>query len=184
MVLRAVAVLFALAAAAVGFLLVPPHLQIRSIAPALPATADLRALAARDDGPVAIGYVNTSTQPMATGLLGHTVVFVEWADGRLFMIDAAMDRDGAAEFAELMQLLGDADAAVVHGSIAELAPAAVGRVAGVGFTHLHIDHTQGVGAFCAARAVGAPAPVVYQSCLLYTSPSPRDRTRSRMPSSA
>ena len=25
---------------------------------------------------------------------------------------------------------------------------------------------------------------VYSSCLLYTSPSPRDRTRSRMPSSA
>ena len=24
----------------------------------------------------------------------------------------------------------------------------------------------------------------YQACLLYTSPSPRDRTRSRMPSSA
>ena len=27
-------------------------------------------------------------------------------------------------------------------------------------------------------------PGQYQSCLLYTSPSPRDRTRSRMPSSA
>ena len=26
--------------------------------------------------------------------------------------------------------------------------------------------------------------VLYDSCLLYTSPSPRDRTRSRMPSSA
>ena len=26
--------------------------------------------------------------------------------------------------------------------------------------------------------------LVYNSCLLYTSPSPRDRTRSRMPSSA
>ena len=25
---------------------------------------------------------------------------------------------------------------------------------------------------------------LYQGCLLYTSPSPRDRTRSRMPSSA
>ena len=25
---------------------------------------------------------------------------------------------------------------------------------------------------------------IYYSCLLYTSPSPRDRTRSRMPSSA
>ena len=26
--------------------------------------------------------------------------------------------------------------------------------------------------------------IIYYSCLLYTSPSPRDRTRSRMPSSA
>ena len=32
---------------------------------------------------------------------------------------------------------------------------------------------------------GAALPyVLYQICLLYTSPSPRDRTRSRMPSSA
>ena len=30
----------------------------------------------------------------------------------------------------------------------------------------------------------APAGAKYESCLLYTSPSPRDRTRSRMPSSA
>ena len=28
------------------------------------------------------------------------------------------------------------------------------------------------------------ADSVYEACLLYTSPSPRDRTRSRMPSSA
>ena len=34
-------------------------------------------------------------------------------------------------------------------------------------------------------AVGGPYTVtVTSSCLLYTSPSPRDRTRSRMPSSA
>ena len=32
--------------------------------------------------------------------------------------------------------------------------------------------------------VVAPPPVRRSSCLLYTSPSPRDRTRSRMPSSA
>ena len=30
----------------------------------------------------------------------------------------------------------------------------------------------------------AESPSYLQSCLLYTSPSPRDRTRSRMPSSA
>ena len=29
-----------------------------------------------------------------------------------------------------------------------------------------------------------PKGLWYKSCLLYTSPSPRDRTRSRMPSSA
>ena len=31
---------------------------------------------------------------------------------------------------------------------------------------------------------GSASVVDYQTCLLYTSPSPRDRTRSRMPSSA
>ena len=33
-------------------------------------------------------------------------------------------------------------------------------------------------------AVKNNLPIVYKDCLLYTSPSPRDRTRSRMPSSA
>ena len=32
--------------------------------------------------------------------------------------------------------------------------------------------------------VGRPGVEVFEHCLLYTSPSPRDRTRSRMPSSA
>ena len=35
-----------------------------------------------------------------------------------------------------------------------------------------------------AEAVLAPLPAGNYACLLYTSPSPRDRTRSRMPSSA
>ena len=39
-----------------------------------------------------------------------------------------------------------------------------------------------------ARSVGSSSDIVnkelYTFCLLYTSPSPRDRTRSRMPSSA
>ena len=34
------------------------------------------------------------------------------------------------------------------------------------------------------RMVGGKADSAPQTCLLYTSPSPRDRTRSRMPSSA
>jgi hypothetical protein len=42
---------------------------------------------------------------------------------------------------------------------------------------------QVVGLMSASLLVGAAANLVYV-CLLYTSPSPRDRTRSRMPSSA
>ena len=35
-----------------------------------------------------------------------------------------------------------------------------------------------------ARAIDEASMAKHNSCLLYTSPSPRDRTRSRMPSSA
>ena len=34
------------------------------------------------------------------------------------------------------------------------------------------------------RIFSIDAEGIYEACLLYTSPSPRDRTRSRMPSSA
>ena len=37
---------------------------------------------------------------------------------------------------------------------------------------------------CGVDPVGSGWSQTYVSCLLYTSPSPRDRTRSRMPSSA
>ena len=42
----------------------------------------------------------------------------------------------------------------------------------------------GVGATLGACGDTRDAPGKPQACLLYTSPSPRDRTRSRMPSSA
>ena len=42
----------------------------------------------------------------------------------------------------------------------------------------------GVAVMTAHKAKGLEFERVYITCLLYTSPSPRDRTRSRMPSSA
>ena len=45
------------------------------------------------------------------------------------------------------------------------------------------DALQSQAASLAGSGVGAFAPYITH-CLLYTSPSPRDRTRSRMPSSA
>ena len=38
--------------------------------------------------------------------------------------------------------------------------------------------------FCFSKALGAPIGSMLLGCLLYTSPSPRDATLSRMPSSA
>ena len=46
-------------------------------------------------------------------------------------------------------------------------------------SHIEIEDLIQVGLIGLLKAVED-----YQSCLLYTSPSPRDRTRSRMPSSA
>ena len=55
------------------------------------------------------------------------------------------------------------------------------------------DNSDGKGVFIAEWNLDIPKPTLAQldafeaqatTCLLYTSPSPRDRTRSRMPSSA
>ena len=42
----------------------------------------------------------------------------------------------------------------------------------------------GVGKTTLARLLAEVSDAHFETCLLYTSPSPRDRTRSRMPSSA
>jgi glyoxylase-like metal-dependent hydrolase (beta-lactamase superfamily II) len=135
--------------------LVPPHLQIRSVEPALPDATGLRALLAVENGPVRIRYVNTSSQALPQGELGHTVFLVEWANGDLFMIDAGMDREAAVAFGELMETALGAEEAVSHGSIVELLGEDTAGVMGVAYTHLHIDHTQGTVPFCAARGSGA-----------------------------
>ena len=58
------------------------------------------------------------------------------------------------------------------------------------FTHAFADAlAQAIGpgvsqAQAVRRAVGTVRQAYHQACLLYTSPSPRDRQKSRMPSSA
>ena len=47
-----------------------------------------------------------------------------------------------------------------------------------------LNAIQATGGVIAEETIGRLVPQLYKHCLLYTSPSPRDRTRSRMPSSA
>jgi len=135
--------------------LVPPHLQIRGVAPRLPTEAELRRLLTVEGGPVAVRYVVTSHQQTAQGLLGHDVFLVEWPNGDLFMIDSGMDAETARSFGETVQTLYGGEPAMVDGTVPTLLGENVGRVQGVGFTHLHIDHTQGLLGFCTARGAGA-----------------------------
>ena len=103
---------------AAGFL-IPPHLQVNRVEPDLPSDAELRALMAVENGPVAVHFINTSEQSLPEGLLGHTVFLIEWANGDLFMIDAGMDRVVAIEFGRLMEIALGADEAVPLGTVAE-----------------------------------------------------------------
>ena len=155
LLIRIVLGLVGVAVLGLAILLVPPHVQTRGIEPALPAAEDFRALLTAPGGPVGLRYLVVAEQPVSRGLLGHTVFLAEWADGRTFMIDAGMDAQGAADFAELIGLLGDSGEARFHGDVAAQLGGNVARVHGVGFTHLHIDHTQGIGALCAERGPGA-----------------------------
>lgn len=160
LLIRLAAIGLGLVVLAAAVFLGPPHLQTRRIAPALPSAADLLALRDAADGPVSIESLLVASQDTTRGTLGHTVFLARWADGRAFMIDAGMDRAGAADFAALLTRLMGAGEARFYGDAAEQLGSSIRDVRGVGFTHLHIDHTQGLGAFCAARGPGA---AVYQT---------------------
>ena len=153
--IRFAAIALGLAGLGLAGLLGAAHLQIRRIAPALPTDPELLALLDAADRPVSVESLVVADQASPRGLLGHAVFVARWADGRAFLIDAGMDRDGAAEFAELMKTLWGADDGRFHGDVAEQLGAEIRDVRGVGFTHLHVDHVQGIGAFCAARGAGA-----------------------------
>jgi glyoxylase-like metal-dependent hydrolase (beta-lactamase superfamily II) len=157
---RIAGIVLAVAVLALAAFLVPPHLQTRRIAPRLPTAAELLALRDVAGGPTSIESLLVASQDSPRGTIGHSVFVARWADGRTFMIDAAMDRAGAADFAALLARIGGAGEDRFFGDMAEQLGPAIRDVRGVGFTHLHIDHTQGVGAFCAARGAGA---AVYQT---------------------
>jgi len=147
--------LFALALLVIAVFLVPPHVQTQGVEPDLPDEQTLRDLMSIEDGPVAVHYILNASQNVRGRPLGHSSFIVEWANGNLFMIDAGMDAEGATAFAELMKSIGGGGESAFFGTVADQLGSHAARVKGIGFTHLHIDHTQGITSFCEARGTGA-----------------------------
>lgn len=129
------------------------HLAMRGERPPLPDAAELRALA-DGDLPVRLSWIETASQRGTPGGDGerrtvtHSVFVVEWADGRLLLIDAGMDAAAARAFGKPMEWLLGAEPVEVGRSVAEALGPARAHLAGIAFTHLHMDHTQGMELLC------------------------------------
>ena len=97
------------------------------------------------------------------------------------LVDGVGRQPGAVKLAEVdVERVGRLGAALDVAPKLDEVPALVATDARVGDTLEAVD----ILVDAVIEAMGLALPEPFQACLLYTSPSPRDRTRSRMPSSA
>ena len=153
--LRILSSVIALAIITLAVVLIPAHIQVRGVTPELPSQEQMLALRGVS-GPTKLAYILTSSQQLERGQISHISIVIEWANGKRFLIDTGMSEQEAQNFAELLKKMdSSAGQASVYGTVAELLGPNIKDVAGVGFTHLHIDHTQGIQNFCDLRGLGA-----------------------------
>lgn len=143
------------------------HVSLRGERAPLPRVADVARVLARDAGaPQALAWINTASQDMSRGAvldpgvdpdpaaayrMSHSSYVLEWANGRLLLIDVGMTPEAAIEFGAPSELVAGARPMEPHQPTAEQLGPRVKDVAGVVFSHLHTDHVQGIAALCAAR---------------------------------
>jgi glyoxylase-like metal-dependent hydrolase (beta-lactamase superfamily II) len=135
-----------------------------------PDAAQVVALDGKDAGPTRVWWINSAHQPMprsavleadrdptpdAPYVMAHPSFVLEWADGRLLLVDTGMTPDEAVAFGRPLEWLGGAQPMEPLAAVAARLGAAKSRVAGVILTHLHTDHTDGLAALCD----GGPAEI-------------------------
>jgi glyoxylase-like metal-dependent hydrolase (beta-lactamase superfamily II) len=149
------------------------HLAIDRERAPLPDRMTLTLAAAMyKDLPVRLSVLNTASQPMPRSavldpskdpkpnepyVMSHPSFVLEWADGRILLIDTGMTRQGALDFGRPLEWLGGAAPMQPHGSAASRLGDARQRVQGVVFTHLHLDHVGGITEVC--EGLGHPVRV-------------------------
>jgi len=146
---------------------------IRALDPKLPLADEIVAFDAAPDLPISIWWLNTASQQMprsavlepsldltpdAPYTMSHPAFALTWSDGRIFLIDAGMDRDSALAFGKPIEVVSGAEPIQPLGSVAEKLGASLRRVTGIAFTHEHTDHTSGVSDLC--RMHGAPIRLI------------------------
>ncbi len=148
MLLRIAVIPILLIVGVLGLFLLEAHWEMRQIKPTLPTANQIEAAVSSEDGPVSIRYINTASQASPGRHIIHPSYAIEWPDGRILLIDAGMDESGARTFGATMERFLSADPIEFHGSAAQQLGPASARVEGIGFTHLHVDHTGGIGELC------------------------------------
>lgn len=168
-ILLGVLLLLLLTVALAGGALFVAHRATDAERAPLPSVDDLERLEAApaNDLPVRLWWVDTASQAMPRGavldpggdpapdepyVMSHPSFVLEWADGRILLVDAGMRPASAVDFGGVIETLGGAAPIVPHGSVAETLGDARGRVAGLVFTHLHTDHVDGVLELCEGRS--------------------------------
>ncbi len=142
------------------------HAGVRREQAPLPSLEAAVAAVQVADGPARLSIANTATQTMPRSavldssrdpapdrryVMSHPSFVLEWADGRILLVDAGMDRAGAARFGGLIEQLLGGEPIHPHDAVATQLGEAADRVEGVVFTHLHEDHVGGVVELCRGR---------------------------------
>ena len=155
--LLTVGALFSLGLVVLCITLGAAHWQIRQVEPALPTAEDFAQALAETDSAIAISYINTATQAGPLGTIGHIGVLIEWPGGHGFLLDTGMPPEQAIAFGKPLELLLDSEPPETFGAIEVQIGDEVQAIGGIAFTHLHSDHTDGIGGICAAQT--SPATI-------------------------
>jgi glyoxylase-like metal-dependent hydrolase (beta-lactamase superfamily II) len=153
--------LLVVAFAAAG--LVWMHLTVQGQRGPLPLVTEVLDLSKESDLPIKVSVIETSEQvtprrgvldpthdpmPDRAYVMTHPSFVLEWADGRLLLVDAGMTQAGAIKFGQPIEALMGAGPAKALKTVAAVLDGDVARVKGIVFTHLHLDHVDGVRDLC------------------------------------